>query len=197
MSVSEDTMVTLETKNKIADQFAYSQLSKLKEISEPLGPFGITHFSYNKFVGQNKAMLLYPEMPMFRERFGCSLDLYITQPQLDQIYQHKEFLFWQGYDPDNPVLETLRGYNVNHGITLYRKVENDIYESFHFATTNDNDQIKNYYLGNLSLLNLFADYFVDRMSDIIDHQDPGKLIQLKNPLLGGESREDALSQNQS
>lgn len=189
-------MIIFETKNKIADEFAHSHIPKLKEISEPLKPFGITHFSYNKFVGKNQSIILCPQMPKLREQFGYSLDRHIVQPQLDQIHQHKEFLFWQGYDPDNPVLETLREYNVNHGFTLFRKVEKDIFESFHFATTNDNEQIQNFYFGNLSLLNLFADYFVDRMSDIIDHQAPGKLIQLKNPLLGEKSCEDGSSQGQ-
>ena len=66
-------MITLETKNKIADQFAHSQLSKLEEISEPLKPFGITHFSYNKFVGKDKAMILSPQMPKFREQFGQTI----------------------------------------------------------------------------------------------------------------------------
>ena len=176
-------MMTLETKNKTADQFAYSHISKLKEISEPLRPFGITYFCYNKFVGKDKTMILCPRLPKFREQFGYSLDREVVEPQLDQIHQHKEFLFWQHYDPGNPVLEHLREDNINHGLTLFRKLEEDIYESFHFATTNDNEQIQNYYFSNLSLLNLFSDYFVDRMSDIIDHQAPGKLIQIKNPLL--------------
>jgi hypothetical protein len=191
-------MITLETKNKTADQFAYSHISKLKELSEPLRPFGITHFSYNKFVGKNKAIILCPQMPKFREQFGCALDVDITQPQLDQIHQHKEFLYWQNYGSDNPVLESLRECNVNHGFTLFRKVEEDVYESFHFATTNENEKIRGYYFNNLSILNLFADYFVNKMSDIIDHQDPGKLIQIENPpLLRGESREDAFAQGQS
>jgi hypothetical protein len=128
----------------------------MKEISEPLRPFGITHFSYNKFVGKNKAIILCPHMPKFREQFGYALDLDITQPQLDQIHQHKEFLFWQNYGSDNPVLETLREYNVNHGLTLFRKVEEDIYESFHFATTNDNEQIKDYYFNNCNYSTPFA-----------------------------------------
>lgn len=174
-------MTTLDTKNESADQFIDSQVPILKEFCEPLRPHGITHFSYNKFVGKDKAIILCPQMTRFREQFGHTLDLDIVQPQLDQIHQQKEFLFWQYYASDNPVLETLRAYNVNHGFTLFRTVDEDIYESFHFATTNDNEQIRGYYFKNLPLLNIFADYFADKMSDTIDHQIPGKLLQLQNP----------------
>ncbi|MBM3468315.1 MAG: hypothetical protein FJX71_02640 [Alphaproteobacteria bacterium] len=185
-----------ETHNSIADQFAHAQISKLKEISERLSRFGITHFSYNKFIGCDKAIILCPQMPKFREQFGYSLDLSITQPQLDQILQRKNFLFWQNYGPGNPVLETLREYNVNHGLTLFRQVEKDIYESYHFATTNDNELIKEYYFNNLSFLNAFADYFADKVYDIIDHRDPGKITQIKNPLLEEKSQEDVLLREQ-
>jgi len=42
----------------------------------------------------------------------------------------------------------------------------------------DNKQIIDFYLKNFSALDVFSDYFVDKMSDIIDHQLPGKLIQI-------------------
>lgn len=176
-------MTALDTKNRSADQFIDSQIPILKEICEPLNALSITHFSYNKFIGKDKALILCPQMAKFREQFGHSLDIHIVQPQLDQIHQHREFLFWQNFGADNPVLETLREYNINHGFTLFRKVEKDVYESFHFATTNDNEQIKYYYFKNMSLLNVFSDYFIDKMGDIIDHQIPGKLLQIEKPKL--------------
>jgi|GEM_PF-3051178 len=171
-------MTTLEASNKSANQFIDSHISIMKEICEPLKALNITHFSYNKFVGKDRALILCPQMTRFREQFGHSLDIDIVQPQLDQIHHQREFLFWQNFGVDNPVLETLREYNINHGFTLFRKVEKDIHESFHFATTNDNEQIKNYYFKNMSLLNVFSDYFTDKMADIIDHQIPGKLLQI-------------------
>jgi hypothetical protein len=179
--MSEISMATLDAKNKSADEFIDSHIPIMKEICEPLNALNITHFSYNKFVGKEKALILCPQMSKFRERFGYSLDIDIVQPQLDQIYQQKEFLFWQNFGPGNPVLEALREYDVNHGFTLFRTVEKDIYESFHFATTNDNEQIKNYYFKNLSFLYIFSDYFIDKMSDIIDHQIPGKLLHIESP----------------
>ena len=189
-------MMTLETKNKIADQFVYSHLPMLEEISAPLRSFGITHFSYNKFIGKDKIILLCPQIISLRERFGHSLDQdYIVQPQLDLIHQNTKFLLWQNFPPHNPILETLQEFNINHGITLFRKIEEDICESFHFATTNDNEQIVDFYLNNLSILDVFSDYFINEMSDIIDHQSLGKLTQIKNPLLEGASREGALAQN--
>jgi hypothetical protein len=174
-------MTTLDKINESANQFIDSQIHILREIAEPLRGLKITHFSYNKFIGKDKALILCPQMARFREQFGHTLDFYIVQPQLDQIHQQKECLFWQGYSPDNPVLETLRGYDINHGFTLFRTVEKDIYESFHFATTNDNEQIQNYYFKNKALLNVFSDYFIDKMGDIIDHRTPGKLLQIENP----------------
>ena len=135
-------MMTLETKNKTADQFVYSHLPMLEEISAPLRSFGITHFSYNKFIGKDKIILLCPQIISLRERFGHSLDQdYIVQPQLDLIHQNTKFLLWQNFPPHNPILETLQEFNINHGITLFRKIEEDICESFHFATTNDNEQM--------------------------------------------------------
>ncbi|MGV8947923.1 MAG: hypothetical protein ACOH2E_00920 [Candidatus Paracaedibacter sp.] len=192
-------MITLDTKNKIADQFVYSHLSKLEEITKPLKSFGITHFSYNKFIGKDKFILLCPQILTLRERFGHSLDRdYIVHPQLDLIRQNTKFLLWQNFPPDNPILETLQEFNINHGITLFRKTEEDICESFHFATTNDNELISDCYLNNLSILDVFSDYFVNEMSDIINHQSPGKLTQIKNSLIiSEESHKDALSQKQS
>lgn len=173
-------MTILEAINKSADQFIDSHIPIIKEMCEPLKALNITHFSYNKFVGKDRALILCPQMTRFREQFGHSLDIDIVQPQLDQIYHQRTFSFWQNFGVDNPVLGTLREYNINHGFTLFRKVEKDIHESFHFATTNDNEQIKNYYFKNMSLLNVFSDYFIDKMSDIIDHRIPGKLLQIRD-----------------
>ncbi len=175
-------MIIFETKNKIADEFAHSHIPKLKEISKPLKPFGITYFSYSKLVDKDKFMVLCPHMAKIREKFGYSLDReHIVQPQLGQIQQHKEIALWQIFVPENPIVKEFRDFNINHGISLFRKREGNIYESFHFATTNDNEQILDVYFNNLSILNIFSDYFVNKMSDIIDHQIPGKLIQIESP----------------
>jgi len=172
-------MDTINLKNKIADQFAYSQLSKLEELSKPLISFGITHFSYNKFVGKDRFMILSPFLPWIRKNFGYSLDQkYIVQSMLNYIHRHKEILIWQVSASDNPLVEGLRVFNLNHGISFSRKKEDDVYEVFHFTTPNDNKQIIDFYLKNFSALDVFSDYFVDKMSDIIDHQLPGKLIQI-------------------
>ena len=58
-----------------------------------------------------------------------------------------------------------------------------------------NAAIVDFYLNNLSILDVFSDYFINEMSDIIDHQSLGNLTQIKNPLLEGASREGALAQN--
>jgi len=102
-----------------------------------------------------------------------------VQSWLDHINSHKEIFLWQVFTAYSPLIQGLRVFNLNHGISLLRKKEDDVYQVFHFATTNDNEQILDFYLKNISFLNVFADYFVDKISDIIDHQTPGKLIQLE------------------
>ena len=174
-------MTTLDAKNRSADQFRDSHIPLLREISEPLRALGITHFSYHKLIGKDKALILCPQISMLREHFGHSLDKTIVQAQLDQIHQQKKFLFWQNFDVDNAIFDKLRESDINHGFTLFRIVEEDIYESFHFATTNDNEQIRSFYFKNILLLNVFADYFVHIFADIIDHQDPGKLTHIVAP----------------
>jgi hypothetical protein len=173
-------MDTIYSKNRIADQFAYSQIPVLEEVVKPLKKFGISHFSYTKFVGEDKYMLLSPYLPWIRENYGYSLDeKYLVKTWLNHFRNSKKILLWQVLTAYNPYVQGLRVYNLNHGLSFFRMTEEDVYEVFHFATTNENEQILDFYLKNMSLLNVFVDYFLDKMSDILDHKIPGKLFQLE------------------
>ena len=161
-------MDKIDLNNRIADQFSYAQLPKLEKLIKPLNSFGITHFTYKKFVGEDKFMVLSPYLPWIRNNFGYSLDQeFIVQSMLNCIRQQRNLLPWQVSASPKPLVEGLRVLNLNHGISFSRKKEDNVYEVFHFATANDNVRILGFYLKNFSTLKVFSDYFVDKMSDII------------------------------
>lgn len=170
--------------NHVADQYCYAKLPIINELIDYLKPLGITHFAYTKFIDGDKCLLLCNCIPWVREKFGYSLDVnYIALPVLRDLQHNQEFSFWQStYAYDNPVISGLRDYDVNHGIMFFRKPEKNIRECFHFATTNDNHLIYDFYLNNLDLLKGIVDCFMKKISDLIDHRKPGRLIKLEKTI---------------
>lgn len=171
--------------NHVADQYCFSQLPIINDLTEYLKPIGITHFAYTKFIDGDKCLLLCNCIPWVREKFGYSLDTqFIALPVLGDLHHNQEFSLWHStYDYNNPVISGLRDNNVNHGIMFIRKPEKNIRECIHFATTNDNTRIYDFYLNNLDLLRDLSDYMMKKISDMIDHKVPGRLVKLENPII--------------
>lgn len=165
--------------NRQADAFSQAQVPMMVELIELLKPFGITHFAYNKMVGRDQFMVLCPCYKWFRDLFSYSADSFIVEPQLSSLDRKNQAALWQTmYPSDSSVREAFQYYNINHGITLFRDHINGVSESFHFATTNENEQILDFYLNNMDILSCFVQFFQKKMSDTIDHGIPGKLIRL-------------------
>lgn len=170
----------IDALNFEADQFNTSQRPALLEMIEQLKPYGITHFAYNKFVGKDRYIALCPHNHNFRQWFGHSFDHDMAESQLNAAHHGKKASLW--YNCNGTITQDyLTSANTNHGITIFRKTDDSIYEGFNFASTNDRKNIVDFYINNMDLLNHFADYFVTRMGTVLDHTIPGKLVHLKKP----------------
>lgn len=161
--------------NRQADAFSHSHLSAAIDMVERIKPFGLTYFLYNRLVDDDKYMAISVENQWFRELFGYSHDREIFDTQMATLEAKEEkelkdkYSLWQFSFSNNPLMEALRQIDINHGITLYR--DHDSYkESFHFATTNENHQILEFYLNNLTMLDSIADEFAGKMEKALDHE---------------------------
>lgn len=153
--------------NKKADEFSRSHLLAALDMNNRLKAFGMTSFIYNRIVDDNKYMVISSQHTPFRNQFGYTADKIFFDIQLESLSEDKKFSLWQCSFNDVPYMDFFRCRNINHGIGLYRN--HALYkESFHFASTNDNPQILDFYLNNLDLLNSLADDFLTRMGNLLD-----------------------------
>lgn len=151
--------------NKKADEFSRSHLLAALDMNNRLKAFNMTSFIYNRIV-DDKYMVISSHHSPFRKQFGYTADKTFFDIQLESLNEDKKYSLWQCSFNDVPYMDFFRRRNINHGIGLYR---NHAYykESFHFASTNDNPQILDFYLNNLNLLNSLCDDFLDRMGTIL------------------------------
>lgn len=166
--------------NHQADEYLYAQIERLEEIRSYLNPFGIIQCSYNKIVGNNKYMAIYPQFPTVRKKYGYGLDFdHLIFPQLKMLETTQELSLWQCFTPDNQVVNELRNHGIGQGITLFIRGQDDVHETFHFAAALDNTKILDFYLNNVNILKSFSRLFLEKMGDLLDHRVPGRLIQAK------------------
>lgn len=160
------TSMNILQENQRADAFTVSHVPAALAMQDDLKSMNLTFFHYNKIVEDKKYLNIFSLHQLFRDRFGYTHDEGFFDRQMDNFKKNNKFSLWQSSFADDPCMDYFRQLNINHGITLYRQ-HNTYKETFHFATTNDNPQILNFYINNLDILDSLADTFVDRMGDIL------------------------------
>lgn len=79
-------------------------------------------------------------------------------------------------------LAPTKGYNfpVAKGINIY-KTTLDAYEGFVFYTQRMDPEVENFFIDNMDLLKRFGEYFKVQAADLIEMNDPKKLVYIKHP----------------
>lgn len=177
-------MLTNKHKNEEALAYYYAQIPKVMSLIDCLKSVGITHFGYDKFVGNDKYMAIYPEQPVMREKHGFTLDFdYFVQPQLDLFQEKNDFSLWQCKFDSNQFVDELKNFDIGNGIVFLNQPAENVFETYHFAGSNDNSELLNFYVNNLDFIKSFAQHFSEKMGDLLDHTVPGRLIHLDKPAI--------------
>lgn len=161
--------------NKKVNQYCEAQIPLIREFLNELSPHGITHFCHVKSIDYKNYFVLDPHIKEFRDSFGYEKDNGIIMPQLEASNKNIKYSLWQNIGHASAVAGFFINKNINHGIALFRKISETHQEIFHFASTNDNPKILDFYLNNLALLDEAADRFVQKLSI---HSDPSILPPL-------------------
>ncbi|MCI5057781.1 MAG: helix-turn-helix transcriptional regulator [Flavobacteriales bacterium] len=84
-------------------------------------------------------------------------------------------------NPKNPVInDAMQNFNIHNGLALIQK-HDDYVDYFHFATSEKNQSILNFYFNKYDLLERFSFYFKEKASDIIIEAEP--YVPIKKPNL--------------
>jgi len=175
----------MEFNNNIYRSLEYNQQIsyEIKRLTEPLlNNFGITTFAYTKFIG-NKMFRISNnhEWTKFHLHNGY-FDLDHYQKHIQQMGNNTSYVvLWDNHYNSN-LIQAMRNHKVYYGLSIYKKFENYI-ELCSFATDNSNQQILNFYLNNIHLLERFIVYFKNKASGLIDLSDKNKLIIRKKEII--------------
>ncbi len=131
-----------------------------------LKPFGITHFAYNKFISHHKMMALCPHIEWAYNDLGQAAFQEIVDLHTKNTFHPQNYSLWQVIK-NNWVIEALKKRNVDHGISIYKYSDTECFEVFHFASTNNNESILNFYINNLQILEELIIHFKNFMHNAL------------------------------
>ncbi len=151
---------------KEAIQYAIQQVPNLLKFINSLKPFGITHFAYNKFISHHKMMALCPHIEWAYNDLGQAAFQEIVDLHTKNTFHPQNYSLWQVIK-NNWVIEALKKRNVDHGISIYKYSDTECFEVFHFASTNNNESILNFYINNLQILEELIIHFKNFMHNAL------------------------------
>lgn len=168
--------------NKSALEFNREKLKEIEKICFPLKKFGIAMFVYIRLFNGGKRFYLSNRLDWVNlyinnhfQDIEEHLQTYIPQGNIryslasgfksDKVYEHASSLF-----------------NFGHEFTIHEKHE-DYADYFNFVAHNKYNQIEDFYLNNINLLELFVREFKEKAIHIIDYKDKSKLLVPKKEIL--------------
>jgi LuxR family transcriptional regulator len=98
---------------------------------------------------------------------------------LNTNYKSYTYFLWPKCSSKDFVLDSLAGFNVWNGVTIYYRSDHYI-ESFAFAGDKTDDSLQNYFINNKDILEMFINHFKFKAQDIIDCTDQSKLAIFSN-----------------
>lgn len=164
-------MLELNLKNHII----FTQASAMREICRPLRQhFNITSFVYAKNFSNGTEIRLTNNPSWVLHYYEHE---YYKQSAFEKHPSEivPGFVLWSQLSNHHAVLNAAREFNIDHGITLVKKVP-DAVEYYFFGTTCDNAHIVNFYLNNIDLLERFTFYFKEKGHKLIRQALANKII---------------------
>lgn len=176
--MTNDNLKTAEI-NRSALAYNRSISPALKKIVAPLFKiFGFNHFSYLRQMPGDRYLSLIIDSNYYERYFELEVDRYLLFPEVTIPNNTKRTVIWDLQKP-NGLLELLRFHNYCHGISIFIRQDN-VLDSWHFATDKDNSEINAFYTNQLAFLEQFILYFQEKAPDIFDPADQSTWAMYKN-----------------
>lgn len=135
-------------------------------ICEPLKQFGIEFFHYVRRYKNNSRIAL-SNRPDWIE-FLYSNKLFLAgNLEWKQEYYKTSYFLWSTIENQNIYTEAREFYNIDHGITIIKKLHDDSIEFVHFGGKRQDRHIVNFFLTNIDFLNRFILYFKERAAKLL------------------------------
>lgn len=149
---------------------SYTKSHDIYEICKPLfNKFGINFFSYVRLYGDGSALVLISDGEWHRCAFK---NKYVTTgPMLGR----SGIQLWDNYS-STKVKEVLNEVNLNNGIMIYNKKNEEYVEFFELASSIKGASVVEFYFNNMDLLEKFLIYFKNKADKLIKEADKNRII---------------------
>lgn len=147
---------------------------EMQTLCLPLFSLGINHFVYHKNY-LNGGEIRLSNNPRWLQHFYDGQYHRFSAFEKNPKELQTGYVIWAHLQNHNTVLDAAREFNIDHGISLVKRVTDGV-EYFFFGTTRDNPQIINFYINNLQLLERFTVYFKERGAELIKKANSKKII---------------------
>jgi DNA-binding CsgD family transcriptional regulator len=138
----------------------------IRDIARPLRQnLNIKHFGYVKIFSDGSHLTLGTNVDWHECFYSNFFQNGAYHKTLDAYVSG--FHLWSQLSDQSTVQIMREQFDMDHGIALVDKTENHC-EIFSFGTGKDNPNIVNWYLNNLDLLKMFAVFFKEKASSIIE-----------------------------
>jgi len=195
----------IEKLNKSAYEYFLSNRRQYIDICKPLANFGISHFCYMKtfkdgsYFSTGLDNLGYVELYLttvkdqgniitnvLNQAASSNKNYYYLFPSDIKLYDRKK----------DPIAHYSYDFGIWNNFSIHRSNNFDFVESYYFFSDHDNDnQVTNFYLNKIPLLEQFIDYFKEKAADFTDTSDKRKLGYLEQQyVFNRKSEEDIITE---
>jgi DNA-binding CsgD family transcriptional regulator len=151
-------------------------IEQIKKICSPLKEhLGLTSFVYRKCYNDGTEINI-SNQPEWVKHFYTNKDL-IQESTFDKHPDHYEsgVVLWSQLKGHQTILEHARKFNIDHGITIIKKIPDGV-ELAYFGTTSNCPHVVGNYINNIDLLERFILYFKEQASETINHAEQHRIL---------------------
>lgn len=151
-------------KDSIRHHTSLTHANEMIDICLPLLHLNITYFGYAR-VNKNNEFTCINNNPDF-SNYYLQHDYYNADVHLANTQELGHHIMWDCVEPtgkSKKLYEESVQFGVQHAFTIVKKKENGISDFYHFANASPDKSINHTYLNHLDLLNIFIDYFHDKV----------------------------------
>lgn len=174
-----------EAEKKNTSSFEYIQ-SIAPEISTFCDPFfrsfGLETFIYGRFFYNGKYIFLTNHIDWVKNWIynihtfaGTSLHEFLQNVPLEG---EPSYYLWSSAPPQDKIMQEHNRLGLWHGFDIHYRLEDSV-EGWSFSTSQDRQQINNFYFSNLKLFHRFCLYIREKAATAFDIKDKEKLATFK------------------
>lgn len=173
-------MNTVSSNNLLSLHFNLSCAPLVEALCEPLfNSFGITHFGCLRILENGQVLRIANNQEWTQKYFEREFFNDETLYDMSDVSEEKGRLLLLSGKAQGAHQETLcKDFGIWNALAIYDK-SNEYGDHWFFGASRDNQQIINFYINNLDVLQHFILYFKDKISHLFDTKDSSKLISTK------------------